>query len=161
MEVWKEVPGYEGLYQVSDKGRLRGPRGDLKKPSRNYNGYLRVNLYKHGEYHQKCLHVLVALAFIPNPENKPEVNHINGKRHDCRAANLEWCTRAENQQHRRKVLSSGGSTKKRRVLCTTTGTTYESLSAAATSTGSRIGGVYACCRGYQKQTNGLSFRYKR
>ena len=159
-ETWRDVPGYEGLYKVSDRGRLRNARGELKKPTKNYNGYLRVNLYKGGVGRQFSLHILIAQAFIPNPENKPEVNHKNGKRDDCWAENLEWTTHSENQLHRRRVLNSGGGGKKRSVLCLTTGVTYESISAAARGTDSRLTGVLACLRGYQTQTNGLRFCYK-
>ena len=159
-ERWKPVPGYEGLYQVSNKGRLRGPSGRLKKGTKNYQGYLRVNLYKDGREKQVCLHRLVAETFIPNPEKKPEVNHKNGKRDDCRAVNLEWCNHSENQLHRRRVLGSGGPTKKRPVVCLTTGEAFESMTEAADKTGCRVGGVRACCIGDQTHTNGLQFTFK-
>ena len=159
-ETWRDVPRYEGLYQVSNKGRLRNARGVLKKPTKNNHGYPRVNLYKDGVGRQFSLHILVAQAFIPNPENKPEVNHKNGKRDDCRAENLEWVTHSENQLHRHRVLNSSSGGKKRSVLCLSTGVTYESISAAARGTGSKLTGVLACLRGYQTQTNGLRFCYK-
>ncbi len=159
-ETWRDVPGYEGKYQVSDRGRLRNARGKLKKPTKNNHGYLRVNLHKEGVSRQFSLHILVAQVFIPNPENKSEVNHKNGKRADCWAENLEWMTHSENQLHRHKVLNSRSGGKKRSVLCLTTGVTYESISAAARGTGSKLSGVVAVLRGYQTQTNGLRFCYK-
>lgn len=159
-EEWRDVPGYEGLYKVSDTGLLSSPNGRLMKGTKNYNGYLRVNLRKEGNVRQYCLHRLVAQAFVPNPEDKPEVNHKNGKRDDCRAENLEWCTHSENQLHRRRVLGSGGGKPKRAVVCLTTGETYESLSEAAVHTGCALSAIYACCRGSLKKTHGLQFAYK-
>lgn len=144
------MPGYEGLYKVSDAGRLISPSGRLIEGTRNHDGYLRVNLRKGGNVQQKCLHRLVALAFVPNPENKPEVNHKNGRRDDCRAVNLEWCTHSENQLHRYRVLGSGGNPK-RAVICLTTGETFGSIAEAANRTGSRASAVCACCHGKLKK----------
>ena len=115
MEVWKDISGYEGIYQVSDMGNVRsldrwivykGGRKGLYKgkiltpglcgPKRGK--YLHVVLNKEGKRKSMYIHVLVGKAFKPNPENKPELNHINGNKTDNRAVNLEWTTRKENME---------------------------------------------------------------
>src|SRR5580658_3531644 len=106
MENWKDVIGYEGLYRVSDQGRvmrLTGYRAGLIKGEIQF-GYHRVALSKDGIAKKFQAHCLVAEAFIgPLPEGK-EVNHKNGKKADNRIENLEYATRSENQQHSYDVL---------------------------------------------------------
>jgi hypothetical protein len=100
MEIWKDVKGYEGLYKVSNKGNILIVR---KKRNQNLlkanNGYLLVDLYKNGIKNRISAHRLVAIHFLINSENKPQVNHINGIKFDNRAENLEWVTASENQLH--------------------------------------------------------------
>jgi hypothetical protein len=112
-EIWKDINGYQGVYQVSNLGRVRSldrqivylrrgklitskHRGRIMKGSYT-EGYLRIQLGKYGL--RDFIHRLVAQAFIPNPENKPEVNHINLIRDDNRVENLEWVTASENVIH--------------------------------------------------------------
>ena len=97
-EVWKELLGY----QVSTYGRVKSfKRGGIKilKPDVNRKGYLFVALYKNGKRTFFKIHRLVALAFVPNPENKPQVNHIDGNKLNNFVGNLEWVTNSQNQQH--------------------------------------------------------------
>ena len=98
-EIWKDVKGYEGLYQVSNLGRVRSlgfdkwHKGKNLKPSIDSNGcYLFVGLHKKGVATQKYIHRLVAENFIDNPNTLPCINHINEIKTDNRAENLEWCT---------------------------------------------------------------------
>lgn len=102
-EVWKDVKGYEGLYQVSSFGRVKSLKkstsGRVLKPIITRYGYLVLSLCKSGEMTIKRIHRLVAQAFIPNPENKPQVDHINTVRTDNRVENLKWATRSENQNN--------------------------------------------------------------
>lgn len=101
-EVWKDVKGYEGLYKVSNTGKVKSfQRNREKFLSDKYyeNGYLRASLSKNKEKKKVLIHRLVAETFIPNPENKPEVNHIDGNKKNNNASNLEWCTRCENVKH--------------------------------------------------------------
>lgn len=94
-ESWKTIQDHP-RYEVSNMGRVRNSQtGKMLQPYDDGNGYLRVKLDR-----DNCrLHILVATAFVPNPDNKPVVNHKKGKKHDCRASQLEWCTVAENTQH--------------------------------------------------------------
>lgn len=158
-EVWRSVPGYADCYQVSNLGRFRNSRG-IRQPLTNWDGYLRVTLKREtGERAQVALHRLVAKAFIPNPENKPQVNHKNGDRGDCRAENLEWVTNSENQKHRRARGSAGAGPKKA-VVCTSSGQVYESLSEAARQTNTRIASIQECCKGLRKTAHGMTWAYK-
>lgn len=158
-EEWRDLPGYEDAYQVSDLGRIRS-RHRVLQPTTNWDGYLRVSIVKGGTRRLVALHRLVALAFLPNPGNKPQVNHKNGIRADCRATNLEWCTNAENQRHRNSVVGSGKNRTKRAVVNTTTGQSFESLSDAARQTGARIASIQECCKGLRKTANGYGWQYK-
>ena len=98
-EIWKPVVGFEGLYEVSNLGVVRGlKRGNVLKPG-STGRYLFVVLCKDGKRTDKLVHRVVAEAFCENKFNKPEVNHINEDRFDNRAENLEWCTRVENIRH--------------------------------------------------------------
>ena len=95
--IYKPIPGYEGLYSVSNKGDVFSHKRNQKlSPKTSSKGYLRVTLCKGIENHKTFgIHRLVALAFIPNPDNKPTVNHLNEIKSDNRAENLEWATAAE------------------------------------------------------------------
>lgn len=100
-EVWKDIEGYEGLYQVSNLGRIKSlcREGCFLGVFYNRKGYARCRLYKDGKGRNFRVHRLVAMTFIPNPDNKPEVNHIDGnKRNNC-VTNLEWVTSSENHVH--------------------------------------------------------------
>ena len=101
MIEWRDVVGYEGLYQISNKGDVRNTiTGKILKIRKDKDGYIRMRLYKDKTPQDIFAHRLVAEAFIPNPENKPCVNHLNTKRDDNRVENLEWCTCKENSNHK-------------------------------------------------------------
>lgn len=116
MSIWKDIIGYEGLYQISDKGELRSldreevvrrkskeftrlRKGKIFNPSEDKDGYIVTSLCKNGKMYNVRLHRLVAESFIPNPMNKLHVNHIDGDKRNNSISNLEWNTPEENIAH--------------------------------------------------------------
>lgn len=102
--MWKPISGYETTYEVSDGGLVRslgGRRGTHGKVLKgfNYKGYRKVDLCINSKKRTFQVHRLVAEAFIPNPDNLPKVNHIDGVKHNNAVSNLEWCTHTENMHH--------------------------------------------------------------
>ena len=122
MEIWKDVIGYEGFYQVSNLGnvkRVGSFRGVNKaylndyylKPKDNGKGYYRIKLTVNNKSKRVMLHRIIAEAFIKNPNNYPYINHINAIRKDNKLENLEWCTQSQNCLHSVK-MGTWGSLKK-------------------------------------------------
>lgn len=104
-EIWKDIEGYEGLYQISNWGRVKslnynrtGKEGILK-PIPTNNGYMIIGLYKNRKPNQYSIHRLVAQAFIPNPDNLPQVNHKDEDKSNNCVWNLEWCTAEYNMNY--------------------------------------------------------------
>lgn len=114
-EIWVDVPGFDGFYQVSNTGSVKRLKGHLTAGGRilkqhpNTQGYFIVSLSKNRTNRKFLVHRLVAMGFIPNPECKKEVNHINGIKTDNRLENLEWSTRIENMANavERNAMASG------------------------------------------------------
>lgn len=119
-EIWKDVVGYESLYQISNKGRLKhkptkaiGGKGYcdkpeyFKQPYLNRNGYYHCALSANDKTKDFLIHRLVAMAFLPNPKSFRVVNHINGIKTDNRVENLEWCTHSENTRHAFRIGTMG------------------------------------------------------
>lgn len=106
-EIWKDVVGFEGRYKVSNNGKIlsinskRSKNPILLKPVYTKDGYQRVSLSLGDRHHKRSIavHILVAKAFIPNPKNKPQVNHKDGNKKNNHVDNLEWSTGKENIQH--------------------------------------------------------------
>ena len=181
MEEWKDIEGYEGLYQVSNEGRIRSldryvnnywgtkqfVRGRIMISTPNKNGYLNVTLCKNGKPKRFYVHRLVAEAFIPNPDNKPCIDHISTDVKDNRPANLKWCTHKENSNNfltkchmsdsqkknesnieRLKILSE----KKKKKICQFTlggelVAIFESASDAARKLNYCQESIWYCCNG--------------
>lgn len=143
MEIWKDIKGYEGYYQVSNLGSIKRLRTIVKtrggayrsdpckilKPEYTYDGYLRIALMREHKKQRFQIHRLVADAFIPNPENKEQVNHINGNKADNRAENLEWCSSSENMRHSFDILghTMKGKTYPKHIICLNNGKMFYSM----------------------------------
>lgn len=112
-EIWKDIKGYEGLYQVSNLGRVksldtidrlhRKHKSNIKHQCNNGNGYLIVNLKHNGKQKNHLVHRIVATTFLENPDNKREVNHKDGNKQNNCVDNLEFVTRSENIKHAFKM----------------------------------------------------------
>lgn len=152
-EEWRDVKGWEGKYQVSSYGRVRSVPRKVKVhafgkgwgeretkcvilSTGRWMGYPTVELKDRskGMRSRQLVHRLIAEVFIPNPENKPQVNHKNGNRADNMLSNLEWCTRSENCQHRNHVLGVE-TPNKGKVKCVETGVVYKNGKEASRQTG--------------------------
>lgn len=174
MEVWKDIAGYEGLYQVSDMGRVRSckrlvshPKGGKKvvnprvlKPS-NVHGYPSVILCTNGTIKRFSVHRLVAIAFLDNPMNLPEVNHLDGNRANPEKTNLEWCSSAENKLHAKHSLGVDYRTaaKRNKRVIRSDGRVFVSINEAAKESGVPRGCIYLQMQGKRKHTGGYQFRY--
>lgn len=172
MEHWKDIIGYEGLYQVSDRGRVKS----LSKYDRlgrfhserilsmcdNGKGYLVVNLKVNGSQRMRTVHSLVATAFLPNVENKPCVNHKDGNKRNNSAENLEWVTFSENTIHavENGLITNFG---RKRVVCVETGLVFNSVKEAGEWVGIKCGAsrIANCCYGRRgaKTCGGYHWRY--
>jgi len=148
MEIWKDIKGYEGLYQVSNLGRVKSlqryvthnfggkkiVRERILKQIINGSGYYLVCLHILGKQKNHHIHRLLSDHFIPNPDNKPQVNHIDGNKLNNNIKNLEWATSSENTQHAidNGLLKSKGADnhKARLVLDLQTGIFYDTINHA-------------------------------
>lgn len=162
MEEWKDIKGYEGLYQVSTLGRIRSfhEYGGVKERILHLkickNGYVSVALAKDGKYTYPLIHRLVAQAFVPNPDNKPVVNHKDENKANNHADNLEWCSTEYNNTYgtrNQRAIES----KKKKVLCVETGVIFDSQKTAQALT--RLNGINRVVRGKQKTSGGYHWRY--
>lgn len=115
--IWKPIKTYEGYYEVSNTGLVKSLKRDIGMGSRRENrlltvydkrGYSQVALSKDGNTKYLIVHRLVAEAFIPNPNNYPQVNHIDGDKNNNLVSNLEWCDQSQNMVHARKNKLMGG-----------------------------------------------------
>lgn len=167
-EIWRDIVGYEGYYEVSNLGRIRcceridkigrHKKSKILKLYKQHDGYLRICLHKDCKQKKFLVHRLVAETFIPNENESPEVNHINGKKDDNRVENLEWITREENMLH---AFNTGLATawNKKKVICIETGEIFESTSEAERIMKLCVNKVSAVCRGVRKSTGGYTFMY--
>lgn len=169
-ELWKPIAGYEGLYQVSNHGNVRSLFRYKKtlKPWAIGTGYLMVYLSKGKSRRAFLVHRLVANAFIPNPENKPQVNHLDENRANNNVSNLEWCTCRENHNHgsHNEKISKANRNHPQKSKpveqCTPNGEFicfYPSIAEAARKTGMNNSEICSCCQGKRKTHGGYVWRY--
>ena len=162
MEMWKDIPGYECLYEISTFGNVFSKRKKiLLKPHDNGYGYLMVCLVKNGESKWVRIHQLVLLAFEGEMLEGYEVNHIDGNKYNNHLDNLEYVTSSENQQHKVKALgySRKGMPHCRPVRCIETGREYDSISAAARDIGCSETTIRRNCYGYSKTAAGFHWEF--
>ena len=166
-EIWRDIPGYEGLYQASSLGRIRGLKG-LRKQQLTKDGYYRLSLYKNHKKATITVHRLVWAAFYGEIPQNMEVNHINEIKTDNRLNNLNllkhkdnmtWGTRLE----RLKSTMTNNPKKSKRIIqydCyLDIIKEYPSISEAARETGYSIGNICMCCQGRLKQAYGYTWKY--
>lgn len=189
-EIWKDIKGYEGLYQISSFGNVKSldryiinKNGDKQFFSKKYltqgfsNGYLKVILSKNNKQKTFRVHILVAKAFIPNHKNKLEVNHIDGNKSNNRIDNLEWNTRSENELHAYRNGLAKPSDKQKQAVAKYAKENYSkkviqyslngvfikewnSMHDVWRELGIRPSYICRCCKGLRNQTYGYIWKYK-
>lgn len=181
METWKAIKGYEGLYEISDLGRVKSlpkrhknrfgyvtTKERIMKQTPTRKGYLRVSFGSGKKKKSFLVHRLVGIAFIENTENKEQINHINGIKNDNRIDNLEWCTNTENTRHSFKHLGRKSPFKGKfgknhnrsiSVLCLNTNTRYGSMREAMRETGISDSSIGKCCKGEVLSVKGLRWSF--
>ena len=172
-EIWKDIEGYEGKYQVSNMGRVKSlyirfkeTGGKIIKPRISKDGYPVINLFHKGTEKHKILHRLIAQAFIPNPENKKQVNHKDGVKTNNTLENLEWVTNQENMDHAyRTGLNKSFRENHGRYLGNICGYDENGLKVVEfcgfkdmVNKGYRHQGVYDCVNGKKKTYKGLLYK---
>jgi len=179
MEVWKPVVGYEGLYEVSNLGRVRSLdrvvsgkdgctlsiKGQMMHPTLNTTGYPFVGLRKDGKRGMYTVHRLVAKAFIPNPDNLAEINHKNEDKTDNRVANMEWCDHSYNMR-----FGTRGERCRKKADCHAVVqmdmegnviAEYEAIKVAARVVGiNNAETITKCCKGTRPSAGGYRWKYK-
>lgn len=175
-EIWKNIKGFENLYQVSDSGRVKslGNKSNHKKDiimkqTLNYKGYLQLCLRKNNKGYHFMVHRLVAQAFIPNPDDLPQVNHKDGNKQNNKVENLEWCTNSYNQLHANKMGLNKHRIERTKEVCnkpvvqlTLDGkeiNKFKSLKEASNKTGCSYKAMSLCALGKTKSSGGYIWKY--
>ena len=171
----KAIPGYEGLYEADANGDIFSLISNKKlKPNYLSSGYAQYSLRKNGRRHLMLGHRLIALTFIPNPNNYPVINHIDENKTNNNVNNLEWCTHSYNvrvssthkEAARKRVgINNAGGIAVRRPCeklsdndCVLEG--YASISEAHRKTKINLANISECCRGFRKTAGGYKWRFK-
>lgn len=170
-EIWKNIVGYEGLYQVSSLGRVKSleridSNGHPVKERvltsfPNRSGYCKVNLYRDRNMEVKSVHRLVAETFIPNPDNLPQVNHKDEDKGNNLVENIEWCTASYNTNYGTRNERAAKANEQAIYVITDSGHRYyfDSARKAAEIIGLKVCSVSDCLHGRQKTHRGFSFEW--
>lgn len=180
MEIWKEIEGYAGLYEISNWGNIRSLKfGRKLNPVVNSSGYKLISLSKEGKGKSFSVHRLVAEAFIPNSNNYPCINHKDENKTNNHVSNLEWCTQKYNcnygnyskklseamktsdvmknkklsEKHKKNISKSirgDKNPRSRKILCVTTGEMFSYIDEVKEKYNIKTAGISACCRGVRK-----------
>ena len=159
-EIWKDIPGYVGLYQVSNTGRVKSFKNQyghgvrILKGEKTQSGYIQVSLNKK----RYKIHRLVAMSFIPNPDGLPQINHKNEIKTDNRAENLEWCTAKYNINFG-SCIERRSAKRGKPVICIETGNVFASCSAAGRELNLDFSHIAKCCRGILPKHKGFHFMF--
>lgn len=170
MSNWREIPT-NSKYLVSDDGRIRRVGSNKDKAVRNKDGYVVTELYEGGSRSHVRVHRMVAEAFIPNPDNKPEINHIDGDKTNNHVSNLEWVTKKENCRHAwdnglvtpsygmlgKTNPNSGRKGKPFRII--ETGEVFNTLQECEEKINGNNRHINDCLRGRQRTHRGYHFEY--
>lgn len=170
-DTWSKIDGYNN-YSISKNGEIRNDKtGKIKTPVINSRGYCNVDLYSNGERRKERIHRLVAKTFIPNPDNKLQVNHIDGDKTNNNVNNLEWCTASENMLHAfntglakpsrsmlgKKNPNGGRHGKPIRII--ETGETFSSIVECEKAINGNNRHICDCLSGRQRTHRGYHFEY--
>jgi hypothetical protein len=172
MEIWKDIPGYETLYQASNLGRIKRilfknnivtkKENKILKTRINKNNREQIMLYKNGKRKNMTVHRLVASAFLENPNNYPEVNHIDGNSLNNNVNNLEWCTKQYNMKHaydNNLTHVKEYNKKMSKPIIRSDGIKYHNAYAAAKDLGVTVFAVRDVLKGRTKTCKGYKFSY--
>ena len=161
-ETWEDVPGYVGIYKISNLGRTKRIRimsEKIIKPWVSRTGYWQVGLHKNGKKKNYNLHRLLAIVFLPNPNCLKQVNHKDGDKINCSLENLEWCTASQNSRHAYDVLKAPPS--KPIVQKIKDGEIVNRWFSGmdAVRAGFESSGITRCCKGENKTHKGYVWEY--
>ena len=171
--VWKPIKDFEGLYEISNFGKVRNSKGEIKKHGiKRTTGtcYKTVRLWKDGKYHNKYIHRLIAEAFIPNPQNLPFINHKDEDGTNNSIENLEWCTPKYNtnygtaRERQAKKIRGRESEKRKAVLQYSIDgkfvAYYPSITHASKELGCSTSEIAQACNGKRKTSRGFIWKYE-
>jgi len=165
MEVWKNIKGYEGLYQVSNTGNVKNVKtGTVLKQSYTSKKYKCCCLRNSGKQTVKVTHRLVAEVFIPNPDRLPQVNHIDEDKCNNNVENLEWCTNDYNAHYGNKIIRCAKSHEKSVIQYDLNGNiirSWESIKSAADGLNICASHITECCKGKLNKTGNYKWSYQK